>query len=231
MKTRKLSAAIVEKKKVLLVDDHPLVRGGLAQIIDQQPDMMTCGQAGDDAEALRQMERVKPDLAVIDISLESRSGLELLKDLRVLYPELPVLVMSMHDETLYAERVLRAGGRGYVMKREGGEVILEAIRRVLKGQIYLSERMSSRILDSISGRRPHASPIEKLTDREFEVFCLIGQGKTTREIAAQLHLSPKTVDVHRGHIKEHLGLKDATALVCFAVRWVETEESQLPATT
>jgi DNA-binding NarL/FixJ family response regulator len=225
MKVRKANFAQTSKKKVLLVDDHPLVRTGLAQVINQQEDLVVCCEASDAREAMQHLETGRPDLAVVDISLEGKSGLELLKDIRALHPDVPVLVMSMHDETLYAERVLRAGGRGYVMKRAGGEVVLEAMRRVLDGQVYVSPAMSARILDLFSGRRAHNSPIAKLTDREFEVFQLIGQGKTTRAIAQQLHLSVKTVDVHRGHIKAKLELPDATSLVRHAVRWVESQHA------
>src|SRR5205814_2621669 len=147
------------------------------------------------------------------------------KDVKGLYPGLTVLVVSMHDEMLHAERALRAGARGYLMKEAGGEKMLEAIRKVLEGQVYVSETMSARILDNLSGRKPRgsASPIEQLSDREFEIFQLIGQGKSTKDIARQLNLSSKTVDVHRGHIKEKLELKDATSLVRHAVRWVETQ--------
>ena len=163
-----------------------------------------------------------------DITLPGKSGMELIKDLQVSNPGLPILVVSMHDETMYAERVLRAGARGYIMKESGGENLLVAIRQILAGQVYVSPRISAKILDNLSARKPRgsSSPIEKLSDREFEIFQLIGQGKGTRDIAKQLHLSPKTVEVHRGHIKEKLGLKDATALVHQAIRWFEAESSR-----
>ena len=214
------------RKKILLVDDHPFMRAGLAQLIDRQPDLKVEGEAGDPDEAGRQAARIAPDLVLTDITMPGRSGLEFIKDLHAAHPGLAILVVSMHDETLYAERAIRAGARGYIMKEAGGENLLAAIRQVLRGEIYVSARMSAKILDGLSARRPRgsASPIEKLSDREFEVFRLVGQGKSTREIAAQLHLSPKTVDVHRGHIKEKLELKDVTALVRHAVRWVETQD-------
>jgi DNA-binding NarL/FixJ family response regulator len=157
--------------------------------------------------------------------MPGRSGLEFIKDLKAAEPDLAVLVVSMHDEVVFAERALRAGARGYIMKEAGGENLLAAIRQVLRGEVYVSPRMSSRILNDLSARRPRGStsPIERLTDREFEVFQLIGQGKSTRDIAEQLHLSSKTVDVHRSHLKEKLELKDATALIRHAVRWVETQ--------
>jgi DNA-binding NarL/FixJ family response regulator len=214
------------KKRVLLVDDHPMMRGGLAQVINQQMDLVVCCEAGNANEAMERIASSKPNLAVVDISLEGKSGLELIKDLQALHPELPILVMSMHDESLYAERVLRAGARGYVMKKAGGEVVLQAIRQVLSGKVYVSERMSAQILDQFSGARSakHQSPIEMLTDREFEVFKLIGEGSSTREIAERLHISPKTVDVYRQHLKAKFKLPSATSLIQHAVRWVETQQ-------
>jgi DNA-binding NarL/FixJ family response regulator len=214
------------KKKVLLVDDHPMVRSGLAHFINQQLDLVTCGEAGDAGEALQRMASSKPDLAVVDISLEGKSGLELLKDIRALHPEVPVLIMSMHDESLYAERALRAGARGYVMKKAGGEIVLQAIREVLNGKIYVSQNMSARILENLSivHSASRKSPIEALTDREFEVFQLIGEGCATAEIANRLHISPKTVDVHRQNLKEKLKLPNATSLIQHAVRWVESRD-------
>jgi DNA-binding NarL/FixJ family response regulator len=171
------------------------------------------------------LEKTKPDLVLTDLTMPGRSGLEFIKDLRAAEPNLAILVISMHDETVHAERALRAGARGYIMKEAGGENLLAAIRTVLRGEVYLSPRMSARVLENLSGARPRgsSSPIEKLSDREFQVFQLIGQGKSTRDIAAQLHLSPKTVDVHRANIKEKLDLTDATALIRHAVRWVETQ--------
>jgi len=215
------------RKRILLVDDHPMMRLGMTQLINAEPDLQACGQAGDAAEALRQLAGQTFDLAVCDISLPGRSGLELIKDIAALYPALPVLVISMLDEMLHAERALRAGARGFLMKEAGGEKMLTAIRQVLEGRVYVSERMQDRILNLFSGQRTRASnsPVQGLSDREFEVFQLIGQGKSTREIAKQLNLSSKTVDVHRGHIKEKLGLKDATALVRHAVRWVEIQSA------
>ena len=221
--SKSLNPATAPRKKLLLVDDHPMMRAGLAGLINQQADVEVCCEAGTDAEALAEIPKCSPDLIVTDITLPGRGGLELIKDVKALHPDLPVLVISMHDEMLHAERALRAGARGYLMKEAGAEKMLEAIRRVLSGQVYVSERMSAKVFDIFSGRRAHNSPIEKLTDREFEVFQLIGQGKTTKNIAQQLNLSSKTVDVHRGHIKEKLELPDATSLVRHAVRWVETQ--------
>ncbi|HVU25741.1 MAG TPA: response regulator transcription factor [Opitutus sp.] len=214
------------RKRILIVDDHPFMRAGLAQLIEKQPGLTVCGEAGDPAEALAELAKGGVDLVLTDITMPGRSGIEFIKDVIAMHAELPILVVSMHDEVIYAERVLRAGARGYIMKEAGGEALLAALRQVLSGLVYVSPKMSARILDSMSGRKPRGSqsPIEKLTDREFEVFQLIGQGKSTREIAKQLHLSSKTVDVHRGHIKEKLELKDVTSLVRHAVRWVETQK-------
>lgn len=215
------------KRTVLIVDDHPMMRQGLAQLINSEPDLVAAGEAENAQQALQLAAVSAPDLVLADISLPDKHGLELLKDLQALHPGLAVLVVSMHDESLYAERVLRAGGRGYIMKQEGGMKMVEAIRTVLSGQIYVSEKMSAKILEIFSGRRSEttrSSPIEKLTDREFEVFQLIGQGKGTRQIAQTLHLSVKTVEVHRLHIKKKLELEDAPSLVRYAVRWVETQK-------
>ena len=201
------------------------MRAGLAQLIDKQPDLQVCGEAGDPAEALKKIAQLSVDLVLTDITMPGRSGIEFIKDVQAIHPRLAMLVVSMHDESLYAERALRAGARGYIMKEAGGEKLLAAVRRVLSGQVYVSETMSASLLDAMTGHRPRGSnsPIEKLSDREFQVLQLIGQGKSTRDIAAQLHLSSKTVDVHRAHIREKLELKDATSLVRYAVRWVETQ--------
>jgi DNA-binding NarL/FixJ family response regulator len=215
------------RRRLLLVDDHPFMRAGLAQLIERQPDLAVCGEAADPAEAMRALASSQPDLILADLTMPGRSGLEFIKDLLASSPNLAVLVVSMHDEIVYAERALRAGARGYIMKEAGGEALLGAIRQVLRGEVYVSPRMSARVLESMTARKPRgsSSPIEQLSDREFEVFQLIGQGKSTRDIAAQLHLSSKTVDVHRGNIKAKLGLTDATALIRHAVRWVETQKT------
>jgi len=212
-------------KNVLIVDDHPMMRQGLAQLIDNEPDLKVIAEADTGGQGLDIVVKEKLDLAVLDISLPDRNGLELIKDIRSVKPELPVLIISMHDEALYAERVLRAGARGYIMKQEGGNKLLQAIRQVLTGQIYVSEKMSARILETFSGRKSEqsASPVAKLSDREFEVFQLIGQGKGTKEIAQHLNLSVKTVEVHRAKIKEKLSLLTATDLVRYAVRWTEAQ--------
>jgi DNA-binding NarL/FixJ family response regulator len=215
------------KKTVLIVDDHPMMRQGLSQLINNEPDLQASGEAEGAQQALEFMRNSVPNLVMVDISLPDKHGLELIKDIQVLHPGIPVLVVSMHDESLYAERVLRAGGRGYIMKQEGGKKMVEAIRTVLSGQIYVSEKMSARILEIFSGRRSEASrsPVENLTDREFEILQLIGQGKGTRQIAEQLHLSVKTVEVHRVNIKTKLKVNSASELIRFAVRWVETQNT------
>jgi DNA-binding NarL/FixJ family response regulator len=222
------AASTAERKRILLVDDHPFMRAGLAGLIDRQPDMLVCGEAGNPQEAFRELAKSKPDLVLTDLTMPGRSGLEFIKDLLAAQPSLTILVISMHDEVVQAERALRAGARGYIMKEAGGENLLAAIRQVLRGEVYVSPRMSARILEGLSGVKPRgsSSPIEKLTDREFEIFQLIGQGKSTRDIAEQLHLSTKTVDVHRSHIKEKLELKDVTSLIRHAVRWVETQGAE-----
>ena len=202
-----------------------MMRQGLVQLINNEQDLIVSVEAETAEQALSIIGQSAPDLVLADISLTGKSGLELIKDVHVLQPGLPVLIISMHDESLYAERVLRAGGRGYIMKQEGGKQIMQAIRHVLSGQIYVSPKMSGKILEIFSGRRSDSgsSPVERLTDREFEVFQLIGQGKGTRQIAEQLHLSVKTVEVHRQHIKEKLKLTDAPSLARYAVQWVESQ--------
>ena len=215
------------RKGLLIVDDHPMMRTGLAQLIENEADLKVCAEA-DNARVAMDIAVSQPlDLILLDISLPDKNGLELIKDIRALKPALPILVVSMHDESLYAERVLRAGGRGYIMKQEGGKKLLYAIHQVLSGQIYVSEKMAAGILESFSGRHAEAavSSVQQLSDREFEVFQLIGQGEGTREIAAHLHLSVKTVEVHRLNIKKKLKLKTATDLVRHAVRWLETEKT------
>jgi DNA-binding NarL/FixJ family response regulator len=210
-------------RKVLVVDDHTVLREGLVAQINRQPDLTVCGEAADARQALGAVEKLKPDLVLADINLPGRNGLELIRDLRVLRPELPVLVLSMHEESVFAERVLRAGGRGYVSKQEGGKQLIDAIRCVLRGQIYLSQDVSTRLLDSLSGPRPAKtmSPIEQLTDRELEVFTLIGQAKETGDIARTLSMSVKTVEAHRASIKRKLKLKTGPELTRHAVLWVE----------
>lgn len=209
-------------KRVLIVDDHPVFRAGLTGLVGMEPDLAVCGEAHDAAQAMAAITRFKPDLVMMDMSLPDKSGLEALKDVRAEHPQIPVLMISMHDETLYAERVIRAGGRGYIMKQEGPEKVIQAIRKVLAGGISVSERISSLILDALAGSQgpqQEGASVTKLTDREFEVYRLIGQGKEPQEVARLLHLSVKTVDTHRSQIKRKLGLKNNTELVHHATRW------------
>ena len=210
------------RRRILVVDDHPILREGLLQSINREPDLMVCGEAENAHQALGAISKLKPDLVLVDIGLPGKSGLELVKDVRTVHPELPVLVLSMHDESLYAERVLRAGARGYIMKHERPANLIEAIRTVLNGKVYVSEKMAARILDVFSGQRPKGSrvPLARLTDREFEILELLGQGKSSREVAKALHLSVKTVDTHRTHLKGKLKLRSALQLTHYAVCWV-----------
>jgi DNA-binding NarL/FixJ family response regulator len=214
------------KKRVLIVDDHPMMRQGLAQLINNETDLIVAAEADTAEQALKLVHAALPDLVLADIGLPEKNGLELIKDLKVSHPDLPILVVSMHDETLYAERVLRAGGRGYIMKQEGGKVLLDAIRQVLAGQTYVSQKMTAKIVEVFAGRRAGTkrSEVQNLSDREFEVFRLIGEGKTTRAIGEHLHISVKTVEVHRANIKRKLNLAGATDLVHAAIRWVEKME-------
>ncbi|MBV8215649.1 MAG: response regulator transcription factor [Verrucomicrobia bacterium] len=212
------------RKRVLIVDDHPITRAGLAQLINHQPDLEVCAEADTASNALAALNGYKPDLVVVDITLPDKSGLELIKDITALRPGLPILVISMHDESLYAERALRAGARGYITKREGGRKLTQAIRTVAGGKIYLSEGMAGQILEVFSGGYRARSPIQRLSDREFEVFELIGEGLPTNEIATKLHLSAKTVKAHRANIKRKLNLKTITELISFAARWIENRK-------
>lgn len=210
-------------KRILLIDDHPIMRHGLAQLISAENDMQVCAEASSGAEAMVAIEQYKPDLVIVDLTLKDKHGLEVIKDIQALHPKQLIIVLSMHDESLYAERSLRAGARGYVMKEVASDNLIQAARRVLGGGIYLSEKMSGIMLEMMAGQRKQATknPLERLTDRELEVFQLIGEGMGTRQIASQLHVSERTVDAHRAHIKEKLQLADGHAVVSQAVRWVE----------
>jgi DNA-binding NarL/FixJ family response regulator len=213
----------------MLVDDHPVMREGLAQMINHEADLTVCGQFEDGARAFAAIAALSPDLAIVDLSLKGSNGLELVKNIKASYPKLRMLVLSMYDESLYAERVLRAGGAGYIMKEEATEQVMGAIRQVLNGDIYLSSRMSSRLMHQLVGGRPApgASVMERLSDRELEVFGLIGQGRSTRQIAEQLHLSVKTVESHRAHIKEKLNIRSAAELAYRAFQ-LRGEQTDLP---
>jgi DNA-binding NarL/FixJ family response regulator len=208
------------KCKVFLVDDHPIVRQGLALFIEREPDLMVCGEAEDATSALQAIRESAPDFVILDISLNGPDGLELLKTLRVRYPNLPALVLSMHDESVYAERALRAGANGYIMKQEAADKVITAIRHILGGDVYLSDRLTKQMLQQfVNGSISPRDPLAKLSDRELEVFRLIGAGHGTRQIADELHVSTKTVESYQAHIKEKLALRNARELVQYAVEW------------
>ena len=209
------------RKTVLVVDDHPLMRHGLALLINQQQDMQVCGEAEEAQAAMHAIAQLRPDIMILDISLSGPDGLELLKSIRASNPDLPVLNLYMHDEAIYAERALRARANGYIMKQEATEKVLVAVRRILNGEVYLSERMSNKMLQQYIGGAPSMiqSRIASLSDRELEVFRLIGEGRATREIAEELHLSIKTVETYQAHIKEKLALRSGRELIQHAIQW------------
>ncbi len=214
------------KKQILLVDDHPLMRRGQADLLNREPDLQVCGEAATAKAAMEAIEQLGPDVVVVDMTLPDKDGIELIKDIRALHPALPVLAMSMQEEAIYAPRVLRAGGRGYVMKGEGSaEQLAAAIRAVLRGEVALSPRMSARVLQSMVGGESGTGngPEEKLTDRELEVLRLYGEGWSTEEIGERLHLSPKTVEVHRANMKQKLGFTSTPQFQRFAIQWVHSQ--------
>jgi DNA-binding NarL/FixJ family response regulator len=217
------SSPAQKKSRILIIDDHVMVREGVAEIIKHEPDLDVCGTATSAHEGIEAVRKLKPDLILVDITLPGKNGIEFIKDVRAMNPDLRILVMSMHDESLYADRVLRAGGRGYIRKQEGGEKLIEALRRVVRGEIAVSEKMTGKLLEKFSGRKTIDSPLEGLSDRELEVFQLIGKGKTMKEIGDELHISPKTVEVHRSHIREKLKITSAAELIAYAARWSETQ--------
>ena len=223
---KKEEPADARKKAVLVVDDHPLFRRGVVQMLQDEPDLEVGGEASNNNEALGEIRRRAFDLAVVDIGLEgSTNGIELTKNIRAERPELPVLVLSMHDETLFAERALRAGARGYVMKREALDNFIAAVRTVLRGEIFISPAMSKRIVFAhLHGGTESSSPVERLSDRELEIFQLIGNGREVRDIAERLHLSPKTVEAHRARIKEKLNLGNAREVARFAQNWAAQQD-------
>ncbi len=215
------SETVARKSRIFLVDDHPLVREGLANLINGQDDLIVCGEAEDSAGAMAGIVKTRPDAALIDISLKNESGLELVKDLESQCPLVAIIVLSMHDEALYAERALRAGARGYVMKRETTKSVLASIRRVLQGGVYLSEQVVNSMARRLSSPRKTAasSPVERLSDRELEIFRLLGQGRTTSQIADDLHLSLKTVQAYCARAKEKFGVNSLGELLRAAIRW------------
>src|SRR6202140_32162 len=210
-----------KKSRVLLVDDHPIVRKGPALLIDRERDLCVWGEAEGAHSAFHAITTLRPDMVVLDISLNGPDGLDVLKEIRTNTTNLPVLILSMHDESIYAERAMRAGANGYIMKQEATEKVLVAIRRILQGEVYLSDRLTNTMLQQyVRGASPaKGSPLVNLTDRELEVFRLIGEGHGTRQIAEELHLSVKTIESYQAHIKEKLALRNARELVKHAIQW------------
>jgi len=211
------------KKKVLIIDDHPILRKGLSMLINQEPDLVVVAEADNAQRALEMIDAHKPDMLIVDISLPGIDGIELIKTVKLNYRDIPSLVVSMHDESLFAERALRAGARGYIMKQEALEKVLVAIRRVLGGEIFVSDRITTSMLQKLvsSDDKAISSPIGLLSNRELTVFRMIGQGLKTSEIAEKLHLSVKTIESYRAHIKEKLKLSDGTELLKYAIQWVQ----------
>jgi len=224
MKKEKQTAPAGQRNRIFIVDDHPIVRKGLAQLINQEPDMVVCGEAENAQNALELLKRIRPDLAIVDISLQGIDGIELIKKIKDRDINLPILVVSMHDESLFAERALKVGAKGYIMKQEAIEKMMEAIRKVINGEVYVSERVSATIVKKfIDGKAESGrSPVEVLSNRELEVFQLIGQGFGTRQIAQELNVSIKTVESYRANIKEKLNLRNASELMRHAVHYIDS---------
>jgi len=220
--------AKVKKSRVLIVDDHAIVREGLAQVLAGQPDLEVCAQAETGQQALEQLNSTRPDAAIVDLNLKDMSGLDLIRELHTRRPELAILVLSMHEESLYAERVLRAGAKGYLMKSEAVGKVVEALRQTLSGHVYAGQGLTNKLLKRLTqpAGRPDASPLERLSDRELEVFQLLGQGLTTRRIAEKLGRSIKTIETYRENIKRKLDLKNAVELVYHAVQWSDGQKRQ-----
>jgi len=212
------------RRKILIVDDHPILRKGLAMVIDSEPDLKVVGEAQEVQGALEKIESLAPDLVIVDLALPGVDGIELIKTMKLKYRDLPALVVSMHDETLFAERALRAGARGYIMKQEAVDKVLVAIRKVLDGEIFVSDRITTKMLETlISGDTKGAStPLDLLSNRELTVFRLIGQGFKTSQIAEELHLSVKTIESYRSHIKEKLRLSTGNDLMKYAIQWAQS---------
>ncbi|HEX3728407.1 MAG TPA: response regulator transcription factor [Opitutaceae bacterium] len=222
---RPAPAELDKKIRVFVVDDHPITRRGIIALVTEDVNLVVCGEAESAPQALELIPKLNPDLAIIDISLASMNGIELMKNLKALLPKLPVLIMSMHDENLYAERALRAGARGYIMKQEASQKIVTAIHRVLSGELYLSDQMQEKMLKRIVDGRNEENvfSIDKLSDREMEVFQLIGNGFSTRQIAAQLNLSVKTIESYREHLKLKLMLDKGSDMTRYAIQWVQSQ--------
>src|SRR5277367_1077918 len=228
--TYKPQSPEVAKKRILVVDDHPIVRQGLALLINREPDLLVCGEAEEASGAMHVLASAKPDVLILDISLNGPDGIDLLKNIRNIHPTMPVLILSMHDESIYAERALRAGANGYIMKQEATEKVLIALRRILNREIYVSDRVADKMLHRfVGGGRSEAakgSPLEALSDRELEVLHLIGEGHGTRQIAEELHLSIKTVESYQSHLKEKLSLKNSRELMQYAIQSAIWEKAE-----
>jgi DNA-binding NarL/FixJ family response regulator len=214
------------KRKVFIVDDHPVVRDGLTSLINHESDLYVCGEAGESQQALKLIAELKPDVVIVDITLGDSDGIELTKDIKARHAKLPVIVLSMHDESIYAERVLHAGARAYLMKDAVSDKIITAVRTVLSGEIYVSDTMGKKLLRKLAGNHVDAvnAPIDNLTDREFEVFRWIGQGHKTSRIAQRMHLSVKTVETYHSRIKEKLDLANAAELLQYAIKWAGSSD-------
>ena len=213
-------------KRIFVVDDHPMLREGILRQVESTPGLQVCGEAATAKDAFQEIQRVLPDLVLMDISLPDKSGLELIKDLQSFVPQVAILVFSMHDEILYAERVMRAGAKGYLMKGAGSDKLKEAIQRVLSGELYLSSKISTQIINGLSGKNSANLGLRRLSDRELEIFDLIGRGHTNMQIAEKLHISVRTVDAHRTNIKAKLNLADGASLVRKAILWVEDDSKE-----
>ncbi|MCE9518047.1 MAG: response regulator transcription factor [Verrucomicrobia bacterium] len=228
---KKKAATPSEKKKILVVDDHPIVRERLAELINQEIDLHVCAEAEDSQQALKAAESFVPDLAIVDITLKDTYGIELIKQFKERFPKLPVLVLSMHDESLYGERALRAGARGYLTKQEATKKVVTAIRRILAGEIFVSDKMAATILQKVAGGSSSigGSPVDVLSDREMEVFQLLGEGVGVRKIAENLFVSVKTVEAHREHIKQKMSFKNSAELLRYAFQYVLEKGATPPA--
>ena len=213
-------------KRIFVVDDHPMLREGILRQVESTPGLQVCGEAATAKDAFQEIQRELPDLVLMDISLPDKSGLELIKDLQSFVPQVAILVFSMHDEILYAERVMRAGAKGYLMKGAGSDKLKEAIQRVLSGELYLSSKISTQIINGLSGKNSANLGLRRLSDRELEIFDLIGRGHTNMQIAEKLHISVRTVDAHRTNIKAKLNLADGASLVRKAILWVEDDSKE-----
>ena len=215
------------KTRVLVVDDHPILREGVATLVNQQPDLVMCGEAEDTPQALQAIQRLRPDVVLMDITLKNGNGIELINEIRDVFPSLPVLVLSFHDESLFAARAVKAGAQGYIMKQESGANLIAALRQIIRGEVYLNKNLISKVSEHFSsgGDDPNRLLIDSLSDRELEVFQLLGHGKSTRQIASDLGLSGKTIEAYRRTLKKKLHIKERTGLMRFAVQWLESEKN------